>query len=157
MTRSTILRRAASALGAIAAVACLLAAAGCATAPSAGADVRIQRNQAFFDSLPLAAQARIRGGQTDIGFTADMTRLALGEPHARFVRRDAAGEREVWLYYGVEHRYERCSIDFIGIHDSRNRLPPNANVGLSVPYERTVARVEFERGLVVAVETAVAE
>ena len=49
--------------------------AGCATP-----EKRIQQNQDLFDSFPVAAQARIRGGQIDLGFTPDMVRIALGDP-----------------------------------------------------------------------------
>ena len=59
----------------------LLFLAGCASTPAQ----RIKKNQDLFDSLPVAEQARIRGGQINLGFTADMVRIALG---ASFDERD---------------------------------------------------------------------
>ena len=64
----------------------LLLLAGCATPAR-----RIEQNRELFDSLPVAAQARIRGGQIDLGFTPDMVRIALGEPHRQTLRRSAEG------------------------------------------------------------------
>ncbi|MGD9782826.1 MAG: hypothetical protein AB7V14_11870 [Kiritimatiellia bacterium] len=55
----------------------LLLLAGCATP-----ERRIEQNRDLFDSLPVADQARIRGGKIDLGYTPDMVRIAFGEPSA---------------------------------------------------------------------------
>ena len=49
---------------------------GCASTPAQ----RIAQNQELFDSFPVADQARIRGGQIDLGYSPDMVRIALGTP-----------------------------------------------------------------------------
>jgi len=129
-------------------------AGGCATAMTP--EGRIERNRAYFDSLPVAVQARIRGGQTELGFTKDMTRLALGEPDRRMVRRTAEGESEIWIYFSTERRYERGRVDFVGVPDGRGgRLTGGGNVNVLMDRERVAARVEFRGGAVTAVETAV--
>ena len=80
--------------------------AGCATP-----EKRIQQNQEVFDSFPVAAQARLRGGQIDLGFTPDMVRIALGEPQRKLVRRSAEGDAEIWLYLDLVRHYERQRAD----------------------------------------------
>lgn len=135
-----------------AAAALLLAAAGCST--TATPEGRIERNQAFFDSLPVAVQARIRGGQTDIGFSADETRLAMGEPRRKFVRRTEEGTTEVWVYTALEQGYERQHVDFAGVPDGRGgRLTGGGYVNTLREKEVPLARVELRDGVVVAIET----
>lgn len=123
-------------------------AAGCASTPAS----RIEQNRAFFDSLPADRQARIRGGQTDVGFTAEETRLALGEPSRVYVRRDAAGEAAVWEYRDEERRYERQRVDWVdGRPGGRGSMSGYVNVLQSLDSLRT--RVELRGGVVTAVES----
>ncbi|HXK79847.1 MAG TPA: hypothetical protein PLB42_06675, partial [Kiritimatiellia bacterium] len=84
---------------------------GCASTPAK----RIEKNQELFDTFPVAAQARIRSGQIDIGFQPDMVRMALGDPQRKQVRRTAAGSTEIWLYMDTLRRYERQRVDIDGI------------------------------------------
>lgn len=136
---------------ALAGLAAALAAAGCATANTV--EGRIERNRGFFDSLPVATQARIRGGQTELGFTMDETRLALGEPARKVQRRDAEGISEVWVYTVAEQRFERGHVDFVGVPDGRGgRFTGGGNVNVLMEREREVARVEFRGGVVTAIE-----
>ena len=125
--------------------------AGCASPAQ-----RIQQNQEFFDSLPVAAQARIRGGQIDLGFTPAMVRIALGEPQRKLIRRAAAGETEVWLYVDAVRRYDRQRVDVDGLNVSGpgglRSLGGSAWVNVEQNKEFVRTRVEFQNGAVAAIE-----
>lgn len=75
------------------ALAFALVCAGCSTP-----DSRIQKDSATFASYPPAVQTKIRAGEVEIGYTADMVRMALGKPDRTFRRVTAQGETEVWAY-----------------------------------------------------------
>lgn len=129
---------------------------GCATTNTV--EGRIERNRGFFESLPLATQARIRGGQTELGFTMDETRLALGEPSRKIVRRDGGGTSEVWVYTASEQRFEHGRVDFVGLPDGRGgRFTGGGNVNVLMDREEEVGRVEFRGGVVTAIERVAAE
>lgn len=122
--------------------------AGCAT-PAA----RIRQNPEPFAQLAPDQQEMIRRGQVAVGFTAEMVRLALGEPDRYSTRTDADGTSEIWsyvtydgptgvpLYRGWYHRY----------HMWGDPLYPYY---LSVPgrREREHFRVIFRNGRVTAIE-----
>lgn len=59
---------------------------------------RIKRNQALFDTFPPAVQEKVRQGQVDVGFTADMVLIALGKPDRKYTRKTEAGDTEIWAY-----------------------------------------------------------
>jgi hypothetical protein len=122
--------------------------AGCASTPES----RIEKNRPFFDSLPLERQARIRGGETDVGFSAEETRLALGEPSRVYVRKDAAGEAAIWEYRDEVRRYERQRVDWVdGRPGGKGTMSGYVNVLQSLDEVRT--RVELRGGVVTAVES----
>jgi erythronate-4-phosphate dehydrogenase len=125
--------------------------AGCATPAK-----RIEQNQDLFDSLPVAAQARIRGGQIDLGFTPDMVRIALGEPQRKLVRRTAAGETEIWLYSTPSARYDRQRADIDGLSLSgpggARSLGGSAWINVKQNKEFVRTRAEFQNGVAVAIE-----
>ena len=125
--------------------------AGCASPAQ-----RIQQNQEFFDSLPVAAQARIRGGQIDLGFTPAMVRIALGEPQRKLIRRAAGGETEVWLYVDAVRRYDRQRVDVDGLNVSGpgglRSIGGSAWVNVEQNKEFVRTRVEFQNGAVAAIE-----
>lgn len=85
---------------------------GCATP-----DTRIRQNPELFAQLSPEQQEMIRRGQVGVGFSAEMVRLALGEPDRLTTRSNADGMSEVWhyvtyemptgdpLYRGWYHRY----------------------------------------------------
>lgn len=129
----------------------LVALAGCATP-----EHRIQKNQEFFNSLPVAAQARIRGGQIDLNFTPGMVRIALGEPQRRILRRTPSGETDIWLYFDSARSYERQRADLDGlvINSSSGVRSVGGSAWINVPQEREFVRlrVEFQNGSVVAIE-----
>ncbi|HQF19751.1 MAG TPA: hypothetical protein PLT37_00740 [Kiritimatiellia bacterium] len=125
---------------------------GCASTPAK----RIEKNQELFDTFPVAAQARIRSGQIDIGFQPDMVRMALGDPQRKQVRRTAAGSTEIWLYMDTLRRYERQRVDIDGISlvgpGGLRSMGGSAwiNVAQTLAFIRT--RVEFLNGVVSAIE-----
>ena len=135
-----------------AAASLLLLLAGCATTPAS----RIQQNQELFDSLPVADQARIRGGQITLGYTPDMVRIALGDPQRRLVRRSADAETAVWLYLDTVRRYERQRADIDGLLVSgpggMRSIGGSAWVNVLQEREFVRRRVEFHNGLVTAIE-----
>ena len=128
--------------------------AGCATP-----EKRIQQNQDVFDTFPVAAQARIRGGQIDLGFTPDMVRIALGDPQHKALRRVAAGETEIWLYFDSIRRYDRQRVDIDGLSLSgpggRRSMGGSAWINVEQTREFVRARVEFQNGVAVAIEEPV--
>ena len=125
--------------------------AGCATP-----EKRIQQNQDVFDTFPVAAQARIRGGQIDLGFTPDMVRIALGDPHRQTVRRAADGETEIWFYYDSVRRYDRQRVDIDGLSFAGpggiRSLGGSAWINVEQSREFVRTRVEFRNGAVTAIE-----
>ena len=130
--------------------------AGCATPAK-----RIQQNQELFDSFPVAAQARIRGGQIDLGFTPDMVRIALGDPQRKTLRRAAAGETEIWFYLDSIRRYDRQRVDVDGLNVSGpgglRSLGGSAWINVEQSREFVRTRVEFRNGAVTAIEEPVPE
>jgi hypothetical protein len=67
--------------------------AGCNTPAS-----RINRSLALFNTLPAPEQELIKQGRVAVGFTADMVKLALGDPDRIYARTDALGQSESWVY-----------------------------------------------------------
>ncbi|MDY0145771.1 MAG: hypothetical protein RBS84_07265 [Kiritimatiellia bacterium] len=130
----------------------LLFLAGCASTPAQ----RIKKNQDLFDSLPVAEQARIRGGQINLGFTADMVRIALGDPQRQLARRTLDGESTIWLYLDTLRRYERqrADIDGLLVSGPGGMRSIGGSAWVNVLQEREVfrIRVEFQQGLVTAIE-----
>ena len=125
--------------------------AGCATPAK-----RIEQNQSAFDSFPVAVQARIRGGQIDLGFTPEMVRIALGEPHRKTLRRAADGETEIWLYLDSVRRYDRQRVDVDDLSVSGpgglRSLGGSAWINVEQSREFVRTRVEFRNGAVTAIE-----
>ncbi len=125
--------------------------AGCASPQQ-----RIQQNQAVFDSFPVAVQARIRGGQIDLGFTPEMVRIALGEPERKVSRRAIAGNAEIWLYVDFIRSYDRQRVDVDGLGvvgaGGRRAIGGSAWVNVEQNREYVRTRVEFQNGIVTAIE-----
>lgn len=119
--------------------------AGCSTP-----ETRIKANIETFNRLEPAQQELIKKGEIALGFTADAARLALGEPDHIRIKKDASGEREVWiyttwetpsgvvLYQGWYHRYYHAYYPFYMETASRR--------------ERDHLRVTFQDGKVVSIE-----
>jgi hypothetical protein len=129
-----------------------VAAVGCSSPAS-----RIKRNPELFASFPVEAQGLIEQGQVDIGFTPEMTRMALGEPNRVYQRRTGDGSMEVWSYTSrrVTTDRQRVTADF-SYRDSDGRVRRTSDtvwvdVDRELEYERM--RVEFTDGKVSAIET----
>ncbi|MGF1448187.1 MAG: hypothetical protein ACFB20_02085 [Opitutales bacterium] len=71
----------------------VLALAGCNTV-----DRRIEKNQAFFDSLPIDNRQLIRDGRIAPGFSPREVEIALGKPDDVLVEEFEGGERMLWVY-----------------------------------------------------------
>jgi len=141
---------------AIVAASLLLLGAGLVAGCSSSTASRIKKNQELFDSLPPAAQASIRAGKVEVGFTPDMVRLALGEPDRLYVRTTERGSAEVWAYAAKSFA---PSLSFgVGVGGGMGR---GIGVGTGVGIGGTVGggdraddrtRVIFEGGKVSAIE-----
>ncbi|TVO76938.1 hypothetical protein [Sedimenticola selenatireducens] len=128
---------------------------GCMSA-QALRDERIEAEQPLFNSYPSAIQKQIRLGQIDIGFTKDMVRLAWGVPDQIFRRTTRAKESVVWSYTQTR-RYphlDRMSVPIYFIDSSGRQQFSYHSVWVNRDTQEqfTVARVEFARGKVSAIE-----
>ncbi len=126
--------------------------AGCATPGT-----RIEQHQALFDSFPPAAQAQVRQGQVEPGFTMPMVYLALGKPNREYVRQTLSGQTRVWSYTDyytspdsqlVEGTF-RIRDSLKGSHTVTDKI--RVDVDRYHEYERK--RIEFRDGQVSAIET----
>lgn len=121
--------------------------AGCATPQT-----RIAANRVLYDSLPAESQALIQEGRVAVGFTAEMVKLALGEPDRVYSRTDASGKSESWAYtsyrLGDGHRI------YTGYYHSWYpwRYPYYMNYAFDdrEVYERT--KIVFKDGVVDSIE-----
>ena len=130
---------------------CGLLIAGCATP-----DSRIKRNPELFNSFPADAQAAIRQGRIDIGFSKDMVRMALGNPDHIYLRKTAAGANEVWSYVNLNRLSEPYPVESdVLVPDSSGRyryVPTWTWVEVTRETERERLRVEFDGDKVKAID-----
>jgi len=128
--------------------------AGCSTINS-----RIKDNAAYFDSLPLESQERIRKGIVEVGDTADMVFIAMGAPSEKRSSRSAARDVETWIY--KIHYQDWVGRAFLGyrrvvVYDEKTkrsyvyREPVYEDIYRERTEERI--RIEFDRGVVTAIE-----
>ena len=87
----------------------VLALTGCSTVKS-----RIEEKQALFNSLDPQAQARIRQGLIDVGYTTDMVYIALGKPDEVKERTTGEGNETTWIYNAYWQEYEGSRM--VGYH-----------------------------------------
>jgi len=133
---------------------CMGLVSGCS---STTPDQRIRRNQELFNSLPPDAQASIRDGQVQVGFTPDMVLLALGEPSNRSTRTTQSGTSEVWTY---SSRSSSSSVNFgVGMGTGSRGSGMSTAVGVSggTGGNRSGgdrARIVFTNGKVSSIESA---
>lgn len=78
-----------------------LALAGCNTFAS-----RARERSATFESLDPGTQQRLQQGRIDIGDTADMVYIALGQPDQRRTVATPDGQEETWIYRAYWQQYE---------------------------------------------------
>jgi len=133
-------------------VGALLVCSGCASP-----DYRIKKNPELFASFPASAQELIKKGQVDIGFTAPMVSMSLGEPDRKYARMTAGGKLEVWSYTSTQTRTDRQRVQAdIRYYDDRGRTRSGSDwvwvdVNHETEYERI--RIEFTDGAVSAIDT----
>ena len=102
----------------------------CASTPAS----RIADQREVFAHYPSAVQQKIRAGQIEVGFTAEMVRLAVGEPSRKFTRQSESGDSEVWIYHDDGPRfsfgfgvgtYGRHSATSVGVATSTGGYDPD--------------------------------
>ena len=124
----------------------LLLAAGCATPAS-----RISSHQAAFDTWPVAVQEKVRAGHIDVGFTAEMVRVAMGDADRMFTRTTEKGTMEVWVYNDHSPSFS------IGLGMGTSHGSTASGVGVAVGSDSfrdgEVMRVVFDGGRVAAIES----
>jgi hypothetical protein len=128
---------------------------GCMSAQSLREE-RIEANQPLFNSFPSPVQKQILLGHIDIGFTTDMVRLAWGVPDQVFRRTTRAKQSVVWSYTQTR-RYphlDRMSVPIYYLDSSGRQQFSYHSVWVNRDTQEqfTVARVEFVRGKVSAIE-----
>ena len=124
---------------------------GCSTTP----DHRIRRNQELYNSLPPEAQAAIRAGRVEVGFTPDMVLLALGKPASQHTRTSEQGTTEVWTYGGARSSSSSVSVGLgFGSVGRRSSTRVNTAFGFGGGGARSgeTARILFQGGKVTSVE-----
>jgi hypothetical protein len=128
--------------------------AGCSTINS-----RIKDNAAYFNSLPIESQERLRKGVVEVGDTSEMVFIAMGAPNEKRSSRSATRDAETWIY--KIHYQDWVGRAFIGyrrvvVYDEKTkrsyvyREPVYEDIYRERTEERI--RVEFSRGVVTAIE-----
>jgi hypothetical protein len=122
--------------------------AGCASRP----DDRIRQNPQLFSQLPPDVQQRIRAGQIDIGYTAEMVYLALGNPTRRLDRIDRQGQSEVWMY-SRQSSQPRFSFGVgMGSYGRHSAFGTSISTSTYDYRDDEAMRVEFQQGRVVRID-----
>ena len=129
----------------------LLMLAGCATPAR-----RIQQNPQLFASFPPEAQAKIKQGQIEVGYTKDMVAMALGRPQRIVTRTTQAGPAEFWVYTDVAYssHFEPVGTGY-WYRDRMGRThwaDDRSWLGVQHRHETVVLRVEFEGERVKVIE-----
>lgn len=130
----------------------VLAVAGCVSTP----ERRIRKEPGVFAAFPAPVQDKVRRGEIDLGFTRDMVRLALGQPHQVQTRITEAGVTEIWIYMGTRYvtRMEPAGGGY-WYRDRAGRLHRSYDgVWMDHGYRESfpLLRVEFAGGVVKAIE-----
>ncbi len=119
---------------------------GCSTPQT-----RIRSNPELFNSLSTQEQELIKQGKVAVGFTAEMVKLAVGEPDRVYTRTDATGKNESWVYTSYSSR-GGTMIYYRGFYHRRH---PGMYAYFSDYNDREVVeryRVTFKDGKVSAIE-----
>ncbi len=110
----------------------LAAFTGCSTPGS-----RIKSNQEAFNALSPQAQANIRAGVVEVGYTPAMVEMALGKPDRRYTRTTESGQTEVWAY---RDKGPAFSIG-LGIGGGSGRTGVGGGIGVSTAGDRDEDRM----------------
>ena len=129
--------------------------AGC-TSTQEIRDQRITENQQLFNTFSPEVQAKVESGQVDIGFSQEMVQMAWGRPDHIHTRKTKDGVSTVWTYTKGRTltETERMTVPVTYIDASGKRLVRYRSVWVNWDdyREYTVARIEFMKGLVIAIE-----
>ena len=131
-------------LSALLLLAALLTVAGCQSTP----EKRIAKNEAAFAAMPAEAQAKIRAGVVEIGFTPAQVELAKGRADRVITRTTAKGETRAWVY---ERRRTGLSFGF-GVGGGSGGLGGGVGVGTGGRGAAAACVVNFADGVVASVE-----
>lgn len=83
--------------------------AACSTPQS-----RIDKNPELFATFPPEVQASLKAGKVDLGFTTEMTHIALGEPARIYTRKTADHTETIWKYVYLYRDIRTQSVRFSG-------------------------------------------
>jgi hypothetical protein len=126
--------------------------AGCATP-----EARIRRDPERFAGFPPAAQALIREGRIDVGFSPEMVHMALGPPAQQRERVTADGRATIWVYTSSRYRSVMRPVETVYTYrDRRGRLRTSSEwTWIDAGHFVDVARllVEFREGRVSSIES----
>lgn len=120
--------------------------AGCSTPQT-----RIRQNPELFNSLAPTDQDLIKQGKVAVGFTPEMVKLAVGEPNRVYMRTDAGGKNEAWVYTSYTSR-GGTMVYYSGFYHRRH---PGMYAYFADYSDREVVeryRVTFKDGKVAAIE-----
>ncbi len=118
--------------------------AGCASI-----DSRISNDQATFNSWPGDVQKKVRAGQVEIGFTREMTRMALGDPQRIITLTTDSDVTETWVY---EEKKSNVSLGLgLGTMHSGSAFGGGVTMGEKWG-DREILRVTFDSTKVIALE-----
>lgn len=113
-------------------------------------DNRIDEDQAAFDSWPADIQTKVRAGEVEIGFTREMTRMALGKPQRIITLTTDSGVAEAWVY---EEKKSNVSVGLgMGTMQGRSAFGGGIGVGGDNWNEREILRITFDSTKVTAIE-----
>jgi len=133
--------------------ACMLT--GCITAQQLR-EQRIAKNHELFNAFNPDIQEKVRFGHIDLGFSQDMVRLAWGSPDRIYIKTTSDGVATVWTYTRMRTytQTERISIPVHVTDSTGKRRTEYSSVWINrdTEEEYAVARVEFTRGIITAIE-----
>ncbi|MCX6937254.1 MAG: hypothetical protein NTU80_05055 [Verrucomicrobia bacterium] len=117
---------------------------GCQSTP----ERRIAKKEAVFSSWSAQTQAKIRGGQIEVGFTPQQVEMAKGKPDRVGRRTTKAGDRVEWVYLWNDSRF---SLGF-GLGLGRGNFEEAVDAGTEMSVAGVATRVFFTAGVVSAFE-----
>ena len=116
---------------------------------------RIDKDDAYFFSLPLEQQRRLRAGRVEPEDTTRMVSIALGKPDKRIQKKRLDGRVEIWEYYKKEYHEGTHTIEYETQEEKHGRLQKvkkSKDVTVKIPQEKVYRRIVFNDGVVVEIE-----
>lgn len=110
---------------------------------------RVAADPELFASFPPGVQEAVRAGEVEPGFTPDMVKMALGDPHRVYTRATPDTETTVWQYLRIHRDVSTRPLFVTGSSHSFG----SAWIDMEDTREIPLVRVEFVDGVVRAVET----